>query len=91
MPPFETLKFEVGANRRGTEVNFNLNKTLGKVSSQDAGLIFRNHLPSCIRQMVSDVMAAEVNEPYEPKQKRFLTRLFSQGLKTLQDSRGLIF
>lgn len=33
---------------------------LGQVSSSEAGVIFREYLRGCVRQMLSDVMAAEV-------------------------------
>ena len=47
----------------------NLYQTLGQVSSEDAGQIFRDHLRGCVRQMISEVMAAEVNELCGPKHK----------------------
>jgi transposase-like protein len=40
----------------------NLLATLGQVSSADAGVVFRDHLRGCVRQMISEVMAAEVTE-----------------------------
>jgi len=40
----------------------NLYETLGQVSSADAGQIFRDHLRGCVRQMICEVMAAEVDE-----------------------------
>ena len=47
----------------------NLYQSLGQVSSADAGQIFRDHLRGCVRQMISEVMAAEVNELCGPKHK----------------------
>jgi len=44
-------------------------QSLGQVSSQDAGQIFRDHLRGFARQMISEVMAAEVNELCGPKHK----------------------
>lgn len=40
----------------------NLYEALGQVSSSDAGQIFRDHLRGCVRQMICEVMAAEVDE-----------------------------
>lgn len=40
----------------------NLYETLGQVSSCDAGQIFRDHLRGAVRQMICEVMAAEVDE-----------------------------
>jgi len=40
----------------------NLYETLGQVSSSDAGQIFRDHLRGCVRQMICEVMAAEVDD-----------------------------
>lgn len=40
----------------------NLYETLGQVSSTDAGQIFRDHLRGFVRQMICEVMAAEVDE-----------------------------
>ena len=45
----------------------NLYQSLGQVSSEDAGQIFRDHLRGCVRQMISEVMAAEVSELCGPK------------------------
>jgi len=45
----------------------NLYQSLGQVSSEEAGQIFRDHLRGCVRQMISEVMAAEVNELCGPK------------------------
>lgn len=47
----------------------NVYQALGQVSSEDAGQIFREHLRGCVRQMISEVMAAEVNELCGPKHK----------------------
>ena len=37
-------------------------RELGQVSSEDAGVVFRAYLRGCVRQMLKDVMAAEVTE-----------------------------
>jgi transposase-like protein len=47
----------------------NLYQALGQVSSEDAGQIFRDHLRGCVREMISEVMAAEVSELCGPKHK----------------------
>ncbi len=62
MSPFETFNFDVGYRRRVTTMDFNLYQTLGQVSSDDAGEIFRDHLRGFVREMISDVMASEVTE-----------------------------
>jgi transposase-like protein len=48
-------------------MDFNLYQTLGQVSSDDAGQIFRDHLRGFVREMISEVMAAEVTELCGPK------------------------
>ncbi len=45
----------------------NLLQSLGQVSSEEAGEIFRNHLRGCVREMICDVMAFEVSELCGPK------------------------
>jgi len=45
----------------------NIFETLGQVSSGEAGVIFRNFLRGSVRQMISEVMAEEVNELCGPK------------------------
>ena len=45
----------------------NLLQALGQVSSDEAGQIFRDHLRGFVREMISDVMASEVNELCGPK------------------------
>jgi transposase-like protein len=45
----------------------NIFETLGQVSSSEAGSIFRNFLRGSVRQMICEVMAAEVNELCGPK------------------------
>lgn len=40
----------------------NLLARLGQVSSGEAGDVFRNYLRGCVRQLISEVMASEVNE-----------------------------
>ena len=57
----------------------NLYETLGQVSSEDAGQIFRDHLRGFIRQMISEVMAAEVNELCGPKHKPSVSDHFRAG------------
>ena len=47
----------------------NLYQALGQVSSEAAGQIFRDHLRGLVRQMISEVMAAEVDELCGPKHK----------------------
>lgn len=47
----------------------NIFETLGQVSSGEAGLIFRNFLRGSVRQMISEVMAEEVNELCGPKHR----------------------
>ena len=57
----------------------NLYETLGQVSSADAGQIFRDHLRGFVRQMISEVMAAEVNELCGPKHKPSVSDHFRAG------------
>ena len=45
----------------------NLLELLGQVSGSTAGEIFRDHLRGCVREMICEVMAAEVNELCGPK------------------------
>ncbi len=45
----------------------NLLQSLGQVSSAEAGAIFRDHLRGCVREMICEVMAAEVHELCGPK------------------------
>ena len=47
----------------------NLYQSLGQVSPEDAGQIFLDHLRGFVRQMISEVMAAEVKELCGPKHK----------------------
>ena len=42
-------------------------ETLGQAPSSDAGGIFRDYLRGCVREMICEVMAAEVNELCGPK------------------------
>ena len=60
----------------------NLYETLGQVSSTDAGQIFRDHLRGCVRQMICDVMAAEVNELCGAKHQPSDSDLFRAGSST---------
>jgi transposase-like protein len=45
----------------------NLLQSLGQVSACEAGEVFRDYLRGCVRQMMSEVMAAEVSELCGPK------------------------
>jgi putative transposase len=45
----------------------NLYQTLGQVSSDEVGQIFRDHIRGCVREMISEVMASEVSELCGPK------------------------
>ena len=45
----------------------NLTEALGQVSASEAGVIFRNFLRGGVRQMICEVMAAEVTELCGPK------------------------
>jgi putative transposase len=45
----------------------NIFETLGQVSSSEAGTVFRDFLRGSVRQMICEVMAAEVNELCGPK------------------------
>ena len=45
----------------------NLYQTLGQVSSDEVGQIFREHIRGCVREMISEVMASEVSELCGPK------------------------
>ena len=45
----------------------NIFETLGQVSSSEAGDIFRNFLRGSVRQMICEVMAAEVDQLCGPK------------------------
>ena len=45
----------------------NVFETLGRISSCEAGDIFRNFLRGSVRQMICDVMAAEVDQLCGPK------------------------
>jgi transposase-like protein len=47
--------------------DFNLIEALGQVSSSEAGDIFRNFLRGSVRQMICEVMAAEVSDLCGPK------------------------
>ena len=47
--------------------DLNLTEALGQVSASEAGVIFRNFLRGGVRQMICEVMAAEVTELCGPK------------------------
>jgi len=47
--------------------DLNLTEALGQVSASEAGVIFRNFLRGGVRQMICEVMAAEVTEFCGPK------------------------
>ena len=42
--------------------DLNLTEALGQVSASEAGVIFRNFLRGGVRQMICEVMAAEVTD-----------------------------
>ena len=46
--------------------DLNLTEALGQVSASEAGVIFRNFLRGGVRQMICEVMAAEVTELCAP-------------------------
>ena len=45
----------------------NLFQTLGQVSSDEVGQVFRDHIRGCVRQMITEVMASEFSELCGPK------------------------
>ena len=45
----------------------NVIESLGQVSKNEAGIIFRNFLRGGVRQLICEVMAEEVNELCGPK------------------------
>ena len=68
MSPFEIQLSYVGSSRRGTTIDdLNLIEALGQVSASEAGVIFRNFLRGAVRQMICEVMAAEVTALCGPK------------------------
>ena len=67
MSPFEIQLSYVGSSRRGDHHDLNLTEALGQVSASEAGVIFRNFLRGGVRQMICEVMAAEVTELCGPK------------------------
>ncbi len=58
---------------------FSLLQTLGQVSTGDAAEIFRDHLRGCVRQMFSEVMAAEVESLCGPKHLPIEGNVFRSG------------
>jgi len=59
---FSSYLSSVGADGETTMNESNLLQSLGQVSAGDAAEIFRDHLRGCVREMICDVMAAEVTE-----------------------------
>jgi len=57
----------------------NLLQLLGQVSAGEAAEIFRDHLRGCVRQMISEVMAAEVTELCGPKHSPRGSEVFRSG------------
>ena len=51
-------------------------RELGQVSSEDAGVVFRAYLRGCVRQMLTDVMAAEVTELCGAKHRPSVAAVF---------------
>jgi putative transposase len=60
----------------------NLYQTLGQVSSDEVGQIFRDHIRGCVREMISEVMAAEVSELCGPKHHPVESDHFRAGSST---------
>ena len=54
-------------------------RSLGQVSAGDAAEIFREHLRGCVRQMICEVMAAEVTELCGPKHSPIGGEVFRSG------------
>jgi hypothetical protein len=52
---------------------------LGQASPSEAGVVFRDFLRGCVRQMLSDVMAAEVTELCGPKHDPSASDCFRAG------------
>jgi len=64
---FSSFLSSVGADGETTMNESNLLQSLGQVSAGDAAEIFRDHLRGCVREMICEVMAAEVTELCGPK------------------------
>ncbi len=66
-------------------------ETLGQVSSSEAGSIFRNFLRGSVRQMICEVMAAEVNElcgpKHRPNESDYVRAGSSSGRVVVEDRR----
>ncbi len=52
---------------------------LGQASSSEAGVVFREHLRGCVRQMLIDVMSAEVTELCGWKPRRVTVIVFERA------------
>ncbi len=65
---------------------------LGQVAASEAGGVFRDYLPGAVRQMLVEVMAAEVEEltgpKYRPNDDRVHRRAGSAGGQVLYEGRG---
>jgi len=57
----------------------NLLQSLGQVSTGEAAEIFRDHLRGCVREMICEVMAAEVTELCGPKHAPSGDEVFRSG------------
>lgn len=57
----------------------NLLQSLGQVAAEDAAEIFRDHLRGCVREMICEVMAAEVTELCGPKHAPTGVAVFRSG------------
>ncbi len=58
---------------------FNLLQSLGQVSAGEAAEIFRDYLRGCVREMICEVMAAEVTELCGPKHSPSDGEVFRSG------------
>jgi putative transposase len=54
-------------------------RLLGQVSACEAAEIFRDHLRGCVREMICEVMAAEVTELCGPKHSPIASEVFLSG------------
>jgi hypothetical protein len=69
MSPFETFNFHTSVLADGETTMFDANvlQALGQVSSSEAGTIFRDFLRGSVLEMISEVIAAEVEDLCGPK------------------------
>jgi transposase-like protein len=66
--PFATFQFSSGATDGETIMNeANLLESLGQVSASETGQVFRDFLRGHVREMICEVMAAEVTQLCGPK------------------------